>query len=228
MTEWIHFHFSLSCAVEGNGNPLQCSCLENPRDGGAWWAAVCGVAQSRTRLKWLSSSRLVISSFPRSKRLLISWLQSPSAVILEPPKIKSVTVSTVSPSICHEVMGPDVMILDFWNNHRSLQRRLYIQHTGVLFSTGRLNTPSCDSVKVLVTQSFQLFVTPMDCSLLGSSVHGILQARILEWVAVPFSRGPSRPRDQTWVSCIASKFFTIWATSEVLSSSGACLYSLMN
>ena len=55
-TEWIHFHFSLSCTGEGNGNPLQCSCLENPRDGGAWWAAVCGVAQSRTRLKRLSSS----------------------------------------------------------------------------------------------------------------------------------------------------------------------------
>ena len=48
---------SLSCTGEGNGNPLQCSCLENPRDGGAWWAAVCGVAQSRTRLKRLSSSR---------------------------------------------------------------------------------------------------------------------------------------------------------------------------
>ena len=58
MTEWLHFHFhfSLSCIGEGNGNPLQCSCLENPRDGRAWWAAIYGVAQSRTRLKWLSSS----------------------------------------------------------------------------------------------------------------------------------------------------------------------------
>ena len=55
-TERLHFHFSLSCIGEGNGNPLQCSCLENPRDGGAWWAAVHWVAQSRTRLKWLSSS----------------------------------------------------------------------------------------------------------------------------------------------------------------------------
>ena len=55
-TEQLHFHFSLSCIGEGNGNPLQCSCLENPRDGGAWWAAVYGVAQSRTRLKRLSSS----------------------------------------------------------------------------------------------------------------------------------------------------------------------------
>ena len=55
-TERLHFHFSLSCTGEGNGNPLQCSCLENPRDGGAWWAAINGVAQSWTRLKWLSSS----------------------------------------------------------------------------------------------------------------------------------------------------------------------------
>ena len=55
-TEWLHFHFLLSCIGEGNGNPLQCSCLENPRDGGAWWAAVYGVAQSWTRLKWLSNS----------------------------------------------------------------------------------------------------------------------------------------------------------------------------
>ena len=56
-TERLHFHFSLSCIGEGNGNPLQCSCQENPRDGGTWWAAVCGVAQSRTQLKRLSSSR---------------------------------------------------------------------------------------------------------------------------------------------------------------------------
>ena len=55
-TERLHFHFSLSCFGEGNGNPLQCSCLENPRDGGARWAAVYGVAQSQTQLKRLSSS----------------------------------------------------------------------------------------------------------------------------------------------------------------------------
>ena len=99
MTERLHFHFSHSCIGEGNGNPLQCSCLENPRDGGAWWAAVYGVAQSRTRLKRLSSSS-------------------------------------------------------------------------------------------------------MGYSLPGSSVHGILQVTTLEWVAFPFSRGSSRPRDQTGVSCI--------------------------
>ena len=57
-TEWLRFHFSLSCIGEGNGNSLQCSCLENPRDGGAWWAAVYGVAQSQTQLKQLSSSSI--------------------------------------------------------------------------------------------------------------------------------------------------------------------------
>ena len=60
-TEQLHFHFSLSCIGEGNGNPLQCSCLENPRDGGAWWAAISGVTQSRTRLKRLSSSSGIYS-----------------------------------------------------------------------------------------------------------------------------------------------------------------------
>ena len=58
MTERLHFHFSLSCIGERNGNPLQCSCLENPRDGASGWAAIYGVAQSRTQLKWLSSSRV--------------------------------------------------------------------------------------------------------------------------------------------------------------------------
>ena len=90
---------------EGNGNPLQCSFLENPRDWGAWWAVVSGVAQSRTRLKRLSSSsssRLVIAFLPRSKHLLISWLQSPSVVILKPKKMKSLIASIVAPSTCHE------------------------------------------------------------------------------------------------------------------------------
>ena len=66
-TERLHFHFSLSCIGEGNGNPLQCSCLENPRDCGAWWAAVYGVAQSWTRLKRLSSS---------SSSNAIKWFES--------------------------------------------------------------------------------------------------------------------------------------------------------
>ena len=67
---------------------------------------------------------------------------------------------------------------------------------------------------VLVAQSCLTLCNPMDCSPPGSSVHGILQARILAWVAIPFSRGSSQPRDQIQVSCIAGRFFTIWGTRE--------------
>ena len=68
---------------------------------------------------------------------------------------------------------------------------------------------SCVKVKVLVTQLSPTPCDPMVCSPPGSSVHGILQARILEWVAMPFSRGSSQPRDQTHVSCTAGRFFTV-------------------
>ena len=64
-TERPHFHFSLSCIGEGNGNPLQCSCLENPKDGGAWWAAVHRITQSWTRLKRLSSSSIAKLGLPK-------------------------------------------------------------------------------------------------------------------------------------------------------------------
>ena len=81
MTERLHFHFSLSCTGEGNGNPLQCSCLENPRDGGAWWAAVYGVSQSRTPLKRLSSSSIIHE--------LTVPVQHLQAVLLKQSKIDS-------------------------------------------------------------------------------------------------------------------------------------------
>ena len=77
-TERFHFHFSLSCIGEGNGNLLQCSCLENPRDGEAWWAAVYGAAQSWTRLKLLSSSssmESIVPPHPRAKFIL--WSPNP-------------------------------------------------------------------------------------------------------------------------------------------------------
>ena len=138
MTERFHFHFSLSCIGEGNGNPLQYSCLENPRDGGAWWAFVYGVAQSWSQLKQLSSS---------SSKLIHS-LPSQNAHI----------------HVCAQQL-----------------------------------------------QSCPTLCDPMDCSPPGSSAHGILQARILEWVAMPTSRESSRPRDGTGISCvsfIAGRFFT--------------------
>ena len=71
-------------------------------------------------------------------------------------------------------------------------------------------------MKVLVAQSSPTLCDPMDFSSAGSSVRGILQARILDWVAISFSRGSSWPRDQTWVSYIAGGFFTIWAITEIL------------
>ena len=81
--EWVAIAFSEVLYYQIRFLPLQGSCLENLRDRGAWWAAIYGVTQSRTQLKQLSSSRLIIAFLPRSKCLLILWLQSPSAVILE-------------------------------------------------------------------------------------------------------------------------------------------------
>ena len=77
-TERFHFHFSLSCIGEGNGNPLQCSCLENPRHRGAWWAAIYGVAQSRTRLKRLSSSSSSSSRNAKTEAVAEILKDSPS------------------------------------------------------------------------------------------------------------------------------------------------------
>ena len=70
-------------------------------------------------------------------------------------------------------------------------------------------------MKGLVTQSCLTLYDPMDCSPPGSPVHGILQARILEEIAIPFSRRSSQPRDQIWISCVAGRFFTVWNTGEV-------------
>ena len=91
-TERLHFHFPLSCTGEGNGTPLQYSCLENPRDGGAWWAAVCGVAQSRTRLKRLSSSNGIWSHHFMGNR----WGNSGNSVRLSfwaPKSLQMVTAA---------------------------------------------------------------------------------------------------------------------------------------
>ena len=123
-TERLHFHFSLSCIGKGNGSPLPCP--ENPKDSRACLAAVYGVAQSRTRLKRLSSSS-----------------------------------------------GSVYMLI----------------------------------LNALVAQSCSTLCDARDCILPVSSVHGIFQARILKWVAIPFPRGSSQPRDWTQISCITGGFF---------------------
>ena len=165
-------------------------------------------------------SRLVIVFLPRSKCLLISWLQSPSAVILEPKKIKSVTVSIVSPSICHEVLGPDAMILVFWmlsfKPAFSLSPFTFIKSfpSFFLLSAIRVVSPACGDGGGLVAKPCLTLYDPMDCSLPGPPVHGILQARILEWVAISFFRGSSQLRNWTQISCLAGGFFTIRATRK--------------
>ena len=89
-TEWLHFHFSLSCIGEGNGNPLQSSCLENPRGGGAWWAAISGVAQSRIRLKRLSSSSSIPSYGKTWMNFLANLVDDKYKVITTMPNILSI------------------------------------------------------------------------------------------------------------------------------------------
>ena len=180
-TERLHFHFSLSCTGEGNGNPLQCSCLENPRDGGAWWAAIYGVAQSQTWLKWRSSS----SSSSSSRRIdiptllpfgcaisevcVLDWLpELPSGITLQ--LSKAVTCFTIIPFLAFSPI-PSYFPLTFKCSLKEMK------------------------VKVLAIQSCLTLCGPMDCSPPGSSVHRILQARIVEWVAIPFCRGSSQPRD---------------------------------
>ena len=115
-------------------------------------------------------------------------------MILEPPKRKSDTVSTVSPSISHEVMGPDAMICFHC----------------------RLCKAKCERRKSQseVAQLCLTLCNSMDCSPPSFSIHGFFQARILEWVAISFSRGSSTPWDWTQVSCIAGRHFTFWATRE--------------
>ena len=161
MTERRHFHFSLSWIGEGNGNPLQCSCLENPRDRGAWWAAVYGVMQSRT---WL-------------KRLGSSW-QTGNA-----------------------------------NRHR--QKRSDKSLLSVAKRTGKGEAQQMImSLWVFLVSHVRLFATPWTAARQAPLSIEILQARILEQVAIPSSRGSSQIRNWTQVTHTAGGFFTFWATRE--------------
>ena len=156
-------------------------------------------------------SRLIITFLPRSEHLLISWLQSPCAVILKILKIKSATISTVSPSICYEVMGPDTMILVFWmlsfKQTFSLSSFTFIKRLLVLHFFHKSG---------VICISEDIDISPSN---LGSSLC-FFQPSILTLMInpfpEPFSRGSSQPRNQTRVSCIAGWFFTSWDTREAL------------
>ena len=159
-------------------------------------------------LLFIMLSRFVTAFLPKSKRLLISWLQSPSAVILEPPKLKSVTVSTVSPSICHEVMGPDAMILVFW----MLSFKPTFSLSSFTFIKRFFSSSSLSPIRVV--SSAYLRATPWTVAHQAPLPMGILQARILAWVAMPSSRGSSQPRDGSQVFHSAGRFFISWAIRE--------------
>ena len=105
-----------------------------------------------------------------------------------------------------------------WGRHH-VQLNVATQWHGLSLSYCFANSRK---VKALVAQSYLTLCSPMDWSLPGSSVHGILQARIMEWGAIPFSRGSFQSRDQTQVSCIAGGFFTVWGTRETNSRKRSC------
>ena len=144
-----------------------------------------------TSLLFHMLSRLVIAFLPRSNHLLISWLQSPSAVILEPPGIKSLTVSIVSPSICHEVMGLDAMLLVFWMlsfkpafslSSVTFIKRLFSSsafcHKGGVINDGE------KKVKVKSLSHVRLFVTP--CTVAHQAPPSMEFSRQEYWGGLPF------------------------------------------
>ena len=95
-----------------------------------------------------------------------------------------------------------------------------------MWNNGLVQNWERSTTRLYHSDSLQTCKVPMDCSPLGSSVHGILQARILEWVAIPFSKGSSWPRYQTWASCITGRFFTVWVTREACICHSAYLTSM--
>ena len=112
----------------------------------------------------------------------------------------------------------------FWVQGESSHKRLFFSMTssiGLIVTRSQKPSSCAVCVCVLVTQLCLTLCDPTNCSLPGFSVHGILQARIQEWIAIPFSRGSSQPGDLSLLSCIAGRFFTVWATQK----SSSCLIS---
>ena len=160
------------------------------------WAATC-----RPALSWclkgassLDDTSLGRALSPHQRSRELSLLFVPG---LLPPALSSALVASTG---CHILLPPS------W---------LFFSFLSFFLFTSDSNINIKEKKESEVSQSCLTLCGPMDCSPPGSSVHGILQARILEWVAIPFSRASSQPRDPTWVTCIAGRFFTIWATREV-------------
>ena len=122
MTERLHFHFSLSCIGEGNGNPLQCSCLENPRDRGACWAAISGVAQSQTRLKQLSSSSSSSSRYKTDSKPVIYF------------RFRGVCASTYTTNLFLKMPKTFIMFYDIMNPRGTLQKQTKLLEYFILYT----------------------------------------------------------------------------------------------
>ena len=201
--------------------PLQYSCLENSMDRGDWWAMVHGIAKSQTRLsdQHILYSRvwgkipchlllLKMSCIGYSSLIALSgyddeiWWDFKKyrhcyVLISESPRV-CVTLTTVWRCLC------DALVYSLL---RKFSFELYCWVLIIEVWLGRgVNRES------EVTQSCPTLCDPMVCSLPGSSLHGILQARVLEWIAISFSRGSSWPRDRTRVSRIPGRRFNLWAT----------------
>ena len=164
--EWPHFHFSLSCIGEGNGNPLQCFCLENPRDSGAWWAAIYGVAQNRTRLKRPSSSSIynilkvrkyiwqmdLQSPLKREAGMII--LSLPGATSLVSLVLQSGSLSGFPIWTCH--------LYPYWSNHLSWPALLTRLPLFQVFSFRRYFTSTTES-SATVAIVLAVFVAAPNC-----------------------------------------------------------------
>ena len=221
----------------GHGYSLQYSFLENPMDRGARWATIHGITKSQTQLKQLSytvswgstitTQHLEINALHAAKawdsgrllmkgRVILIWMETCSeptlfscptvlprvALCVEPDVVPGHHVD-LKPHLCLrlalECVGLAFIVPEPWGEEKAKAKQTY---------KPRIFYPMC----VLVVLLSLTLWDPTDCSLPGSSVHRILQARILEWVTSSFSRVSSQPRDQTQVSYFAGRCFTVWAT----------------
>ena len=180
-------NFQILSAAAAAAKSLQlCPTLWDPIDGSPPGSSVPGILQART-LEW------VAISFSNAWKWKVKGKSLSRARLLATPWTSAYQAS---PS-----MGFSRQ--EYWSGVPLPSAKCYLEKHIL-------------SMCVLVAQSCLALCNPMDWGPPGSSVHGILQARILEWVAISFSRGPSRPRDRTQVSCITGGFFTVWVTREAL------------
>ena len=207
MTEWLHFHFSLSCIGEGNGNPLQCSCLESPRDWGAWWAAIYGVAQIRTRLKQLHSSSSSITTFTKNIIIYLglehfatcNWHHENKKHRKGHHNLHPVTDSqSLTPlARCSSVVVKKLL----FSCHM-----LFLSHAYILTSPVSTHTPNC--VCVCICAHVWLFVIPWTVA-----HHACLSMRFFKqkyWSGLSFPPPGNLPNPVSYISYIDRQILYHW------------------